>query len=221
MTLTVCKPIALSLILTVIAWSTQAQDNTPAPPSDNKTEQFKLDIHYGIKAGANVFHVNGANFNSSFLPGFDAGVFAEIFFIPELGVTPELLFNQTNFKTGNNFGNIYPDGANNYKGTMNYVTLPFLITYRPSKWFSLQAGPQYGVLLNNNKAVLNGKQTAFKNGNASLVIGPQFHFGKLRVGGRYVFGLTDLNGMNHENSTFDLSEWSNQGFQFYLGYRIF
>jgi hypothetical protein len=211
----------LSLTFAVVT-SSRAQDLPPAPDQEQApaAQDFHIETHFGIKGGANIFQVNGSGFANGVQPGFDAGVFAEINFIPQLGIQPELLFNQTNFKTGKYFSNLYTDGVNNQKGALNYISIPLLFTYTPVKWLSLQLGPQLSVLLNDNKAPLQNTQTVFRNGDFSWVMGTQINAKRLKLGLRYVVGLTNLNGMSTKSVT-ELAEWSNSGAQLYVGYRIF
>lgn len=197
--------------------TTRAQD---APAPVETSQDVHVTVHMGIKGGASLMQLYGANFQSGFRTGFDAGAFAEINITPKWGVQPEIMFNQTSYMTGGQFSNIYPDGVNNYKGQMSYVTIPILFTYTPAKWLSLQAGPQYGILVSNDRKVVQNTQPPFKNGNASLVIGTQFNMSRFKLGARYVVGLTDLNGL-YKTTEYDLAEWSLSGFQFYLGFRIF
>ena len=86
-----------------------------------------------------------------------------------------------------------------------------MLSYSPSKFFTLQAGPQVGVLLNKDESLLNNGKNAFKTGDFSLLGGVQLNFGGVKVGGRYVVGLNNINDLD------DREEWKNQGFQLSLG----
>ncbi len=88
-------------------------------------------FHLGIKAGANLFKVDGESFNQEFLFGYTAGAFAQINFTKQWGIQPELNFNQTNYRTGNSFSSVVPDGVNDVKGKLNYLTIPILLSFRP------------------------------------------------------------------------------------------
>lgn len=79
---------------------------------------------------------------------------------------------------------------------------------------SLQAGPQFGILLDNNvNLVENGKQ-AFKNGNLSLLGGLQLKLAMFKIYGRYAIGLTNLNDIDNKD------KWTSQGFQLGIGFTI-
>src|SRR5579872_493791 len=85
-------------------------------------------IHFGIKAGANLFKVDGQSFSQEYKFGYSVGAFSEINFTPNIGIQPELLFNQTNYRTGTQFGDLYSGGVNNYEGKLNYLSIPVLLS---------------------------------------------------------------------------------------------
>src|ERR1700733_322004 len=60
-------------------------------------------FHLGIKAGANIFKVDGQSFDQSFQFGYNIGGFAELNFTKQWGIQPELMWNQTNYRTGDHF----------------------------------------------------------------------------------------------------------------------
>jgi hypothetical protein len=62
--------------------------------------------------------------------------------------------------------------------------------------------------------VQNGKD-AFKSGNFSLVGGLEVKVAFLRIYGRYVGGLTDINNLNSQDT------WKSQSVQLGLGITLF
>lgn len=193
------KSIVLSLLmLTFVVIQSQAQG-----------------LHLGVKGGANIFKVDGQGYDQGFQFGYNVGAFAEINFPGVFGIQPELLWNQTNYRTGSKFSDIYPGGLDDVKGKLNYLSIPILLSFRPAKIISFQAGPQFGILLNQDKNLVDNSKDAFKKGDLSLVGGVQFNLASIVVGGRYVVGLTDINDVTNDN------KWKNQGFQVYAGFRFF
>jgi len=172
-------------------------------------------VHLGVKAGANLFKVDGQSMSSEFRFGYNAGAFAEINFNQHWGIQPEVMFNQTNYRTGTNFHDIYPEGVNDVKGKLNYLTVPLLLSFRPVKFLSLQAGPQFGILIDHDKTLVDNGRDAFKKGDFAMVGGVQLNIASFKVGGRYVIGLNDINDLGTEE------KWKNQGFQVYAGFRFF
>ncbi len=176
---------------------------------------FAQGFHLGVKAGANIFKVDGQSFKDEFKFGYNVGAFAEINFNKVIGIQPEVLWSQTNYRTGDRFSSIYPEGVNDVKGKLNYLSIPILLSVRPAPFLSLQAGPQFGILINQDKTLVKNGQDAFKNGDFSLLGGVQLNLGNAKIGGRYVVGLSNINDID------DKEKWKNQGFQVYLGLRIF
>jgi hypothetical protein len=172
-------------------------------------------FHLGVKAGANLFKVDGESFNQEFQFGFMAGAFTQLYFTKSWGIQPEFNFNQTNYRTGNNFSAVVPDGVNDVKGKLDWLTIPVLLSYRPAPILSLLAGPQFGILLNQDEHLINNAGDAFKKGDISLVGGVQLNLGPVMAGARYVVGLTNLNDVTNQ------STWRNEGWQLYAGFRIF
>jgi len=108
-----------------------------------------------------------------------------------------------------------PDGVDDVKGKLNYLSIPILLSFKPIPLLSLQAGPQFGILLSQDKNLVDNGKDAFKKGDFSLVGGAQLNLANIVVGGRYVIGLTDINDVTSNN------KWKNQGFQVYAGFRFF
>jgi hypothetical protein len=176
-------------------------------------------FHLGVKAGANIFKIDGQSFDQSFQYGYNVGAFAELNFTSKWGIQPELTWNQTNYRTGDHFEAIFPGGTNDLKGKLNYLSIPILLSFRPIKLISLQVGPQFGVLMSGDQNLVQNGRNAFKKGDFSVVGGAQLNLGGLKLGARYVIGLTDINDVPNGTAT-NPETWKNQGFQVYAGFRI-
>jgi hypothetical protein len=172
-------------------------------------------FHLGIKAGANLFKVDGESFDQQFNFGYNVGAFSELNFTSSWGIQPELLFNQTNYRTGTEFSDVYSGGVSNYKGKLNYLSIPVLVSFRPIPLLSILVGPQFGILLNKDEHLTHNAEQAFKSGDLSLVGGAQLNLAAIKVGARYVVGLNNINDLPNQNS------WKNEGWQLYAGFRIF
>ena len=75
----------------------------------------------------------------------------------------------------------------------------------------LQAGPQFGILMDQNKDLLQNGKNAFKSGNFSLVGGLQLNLLKFRVYGRFVGGQTNIDNVG------DKETWKTQAIQLGVG----
>ncbi len=175
---------------------------------------FAQGFHLGAKAGANIFKVDGTAIKDEFKFGYNLGAFAELGFSDKWGIQPEVMWNQTNYRTASNFNEIYPGGKSDVEGKLNYISIPVLLSFTPAKIISFQAGPQFGILLNKDKSLFDNGKEAFKSGDFSMLGGVQLNIGSLKLGGRYVVGLANINDIDEKE------KWKNQGFQVYLGTRI-
>lgn len=173
-------------------------------------------FHAGVKGGANVFKVDGKSFKDEFKHGYNLGAFAEINFNKKWGIQPEVLWNQTNTSTSNDFNDIYPHGVDDVKDVkLNYLSIPLLLTYRPIKPLSLQFGPQFGILMNKDRSLWQNGGDAFSKGDFGWVAGAQLNLAAFKIGARYQAGITNINDLDNQD------KWKNQGWQAYVGFRIF
>jgi len=170
-------------------------------------------FHVGAKAGVNMTKIDGQSFSESFDYGYHVGGFAEIGLGNKWALQPEVLFNQYNSKTTTEFSDIY-QGESFKNVTLNYLSIPLLLSYTPSKLLSLQGGAQVGILMDKSKTLAKNGQDAFKNGDFSLLGGVQVNLGSFKVSGRYFVGLNNINDVDSKD------KWRNQGFQLSLGLRI-
>ncbi|MFN0082909.1 MAG: porin family protein [Ferruginibacter sp.] len=171
-------------------------------------------FHFGLKAGANLQKINGIPFKDKFTFGYQAGAYATIGLSKKIGVQPELLFSSVNADTASQFSTVYGFKQID-KIRLNYLDIPVLLNIKAAKFLTIQAGPQFSVLLDKNKSLLKNGETAFKDGNIAAAAGLQFKFSKIRVYGRYVAGLNNLNDVDNSN------KWRNRNIQVGVGYNIF
>ena len=175
---------------------------------------FAQGLHIGVKGGANILKIDGKAFEDEYKFGYNLGAFAEIGLSQKWAIQPEVLWNQTNYRTGTEFNDLYDNGVSNFKGKLNYLSIPLLLNFKPSKLITFQAGPQFGVLLNKDEDLFTNGQQAFKSGDFSMLGGLQLNIGAAKVGGRYVVGLSNISDIDNKE------KWKNQGFQLYVGFRI-
>ncbi len=173
-------------------------------------------FHLGIKAGTNNSMLTGNSFSDGFNWSFMAGAFAEINFTSKWGIQPEVLFSQVTSQTASNFSDAYQEGINSKDVKLQYLNIPILLTYKlPIPIISLQLGPQFGTLLNNNTSITTNGANAFKSGDFSMVVGAQVNLLMFKGGVRYVYGFTNINNIT------DADTWKTRTIQLYVGFRIF
>ncbi len=172
-------------------------------------------FHIGAKGGANVIKVDGKSFKDEFRYGYHIGGFMEVRAGNKLVLQPEVLFNQYSTSLDSNFKNIYQGVFNasaQTKVKLNYLSIPILLNYKLiGSFLSLQAGPQFSVLMSKNKTLLQNGGEAFKNGEFSMLGGVQLKLGAIRINGRYTVGLSNINDIDNQD------EWKSQGFQVSVG----
>jgi hypothetical protein len=171
-------------------------------------------FHIGAKAGANISKIDGKSFKDEFRYGYHLGGFAEIGIGGKLAIQPEVLFNQYQTKVDSNFKAIYQDAFTstaNRNVKLNYLSIPLLLDYKLGSLISLQLGPQFSILMDQDKKLLENGKEAFSNGDLSMLGGIKLKFSKLRVMGRYAVGLNNINDID------DTDKWKTQAFQFSIG----
>jgi hypothetical protein len=171
-------------------------------------------FHIGIKGGANVTKVDGRSFKDEFRYGYHLGGFAELNFRgTKFGIQPEVLFNQYSTRLDSNYKELYENVFNSGQSVkLNYISIPLLLNYKLiGNFLTLQAGPQFGILVDNSRTLLQNGGDAFKKGDFSMVGGVQLKLAALRVQGRYNIGLNNISDIDNQD------RWKNQGFQVSVG----
>jgi hypothetical protein len=172
-------------------------------------------FHAGIKFGANVNKLSGQSFKDQFTYGYHAGIFTEIPISKKWTLQPEVVFNELNNDTSNKFSQLYSLNASRVSNIkLSYLSIPLILNYNVTKMVSLQAGPQFGILLDQHKDLLQNGKAAFKQGDFSMVGGLQVKLSSLRLYARYAVGLNNLNDIDNQD------KWKNQSIQLGIGLSI-
>ena len=175
---------------------------------------FAQSFKFGPKLGANLGKIEGKGFSDAYTIGYHVGGFTEIGLGKKFGIQAEVLFNQINGDTVSGFKSIYQniDQQNFSDPQLNYLSIPLLLTFKPVKIVTLQLGPQFGILMDNNKNLIQNGKDAFKKGNISMLAGAQLNVLRVRVYGRYAVGLSNINDID------DQEKWTTTGFQVGVGF---
>lgn len=175
-------------------------------------------VRAGVKAGANLNKISGQSFDDGFDLSYHFGGFLELDLNKKWGIQPELLWSQTAYKPSN-FQTLYSgisspslNTSNSFK--LDYLTIPILLRYNVGGILSLNAGPQYSILIKKDNTLLQNGQSAFKSGDFAFVAGAQLNFRFLRIYGRYNIGLQNINDIDNKE------KWTNQQIQAGLGFRF-
>ena len=171
-------------------------------------------LHLGAKAGANLTKIDGQAFKDGFQLGYHLGGFLEVDFSKSLGIQPEVLFNQYNTKYAQGASSIIDNISDGSKKSFNYLTIPILLRINAGNLLTFHLGPQFGILLNNEKSLVQNGKDAFKSGDLAAVAGAQLNLGSLRVYGRYNIGLSNISDIDNTD------KWKNQTIQLGVGFKI-
>ena len=173
-------------------------------------------FNVGVKGGANITKVDGKAFDEHFRYGYHVGGFAEIGLGKKLRLQPELIFNQYSTTLDSSMNVIYHNiiNSNQSKVNLNYVSIPIILSYKLLGPIYLQAGPQFAILVDQNKNFLQNGADAFKKGDFSILGGVQLKLLALRVTGRYIIGLSNINDITSQD------KWKNEVVQLSLGFAL-
>lgn len=168
-------------------------------------------VNLGVKGGTTISKIDGKSFKDEFRYGYHLGGFVELGFGGKLSLQPEILFNQFQTRADTAFRAVYQNVS---LVKLNYLSVPVVLNYKLGNAISLQAGPQFGVLMNKDNNVFEDGKQAFQNGDFSLLGGVQLNVSKFLVSGRYVVGLKNLNDIDNRD------QWKSQAIQLSVGLRL-
>lgn len=176
---------------------------------------YAQNIALGFKVGANLTKITGKAFKEGYELGYNAGAFAEISISNDIGIQPEILFNQVNTRKASGIDSIYNSWQQNTSDLqLNYLTIPILLRINVTKAFILNVGPQYGILLNKNESLWSNGKEALKSGEFSMIGGFTVNAKSIRVFGRYIIGLNSINDLNNSDS------WKSQQIHLGVGFKL-
>lgn len=187
------------------------------------------EVNFGAKAGVNFADIKGKDVSS--FDGrtcFHAGIMVEIMLSEKFAFQPELLYSCQ----GSDYSETYDIGTDTfvkagltYSGTVkaDFLNMPLMAKYFITEGFSLEVGPQIGLLLSAKDAYdLAGDsgEEDIKEYLKGIDFGVNFGLGYklengLNVAVRYNLGLTDL---NDDPDYLGDSDYKNGVFQISLGF---
>ncbi|MDJ0366106.1 porin family protein [Hymenobacter sp. H14-R3] len=190
----------------------------------------KAHAQFGIKAGVNEAVLKGrVGEDATYKTYFHAGVFYEAKLIGPLSIQPELLYSLQGSQLKG------ATTVTNYTTQLNYIQVPILLKATLGPVF-VEAGPQFGYLVaaNENGTVqvrtasgnvafrdMNQSSTGnYKRGEIAVCAGLGLKLGSLiRVGGRFVAGLNDVNNLQYLQGVND-PQLKNRVFQAYVAVQL-
>jgi hypothetical protein len=181
----------------------------------NVNAQDKFSI--GIKVGQNFTSVNNVAVDHN-TASFHAGVTTHFGISEKLGISPEIILSQTKLETSPPVTSLLGGGSaltqpETYH--LNYLAIPILLDAKLMKKLSVQAGPQYSILLDQKKDGVGNASMAFNNGEFAFVGGAKLDLGGFSLYGRYVVGLQNINELQ------DQAKWKTTQWQLGIGMSLF
>lgn len=151
-------------------------------------------LRFGIKGGANFSDLDGISVDTKMRTGFHFGALAELKLPANFAIQPELLYSSQG-------ADVNEEAIRSIQ--YDYVTVPILLKYYIiSDLLSLEAGPQFAFLVNDNVDLEDSSTFDFAAlGGIGVDLGQHFF-----AQGRYVVGLTDTSAdANVTNKVIQLS----------------
>ena len=181
---------------------------------------------FGLKAGvnySNVYDTQGEEFQADPKLGLAAGAFLAIPIGKYLGIQPEVLYSQKGFRaTGRILGGNYE-----FTRTTSFIDVPLLVSFKPSEFITIMAGPQYSYLIKQTDVFANSsssylQEQEFKNDNIRknilcLTGGADLTLKHIVLGARVGWDVQNNNG----DGTSSTPRYKNVWYQATVGYRFY
>jgi len=185
---------------------------------------------FGIKGGVNQAVLTGrVGEDATYKTYFHAGVFYELKVLGPISIQPEVLYSLQGSQLKG------ATTSTNYTTQLNYVSVPLLLKATIGPVY-VEAGPQFSYLVAANEQgniqvrnaggqplFVNADQTStdnYKRNDFALVAGVGLKLGSIvRVGGRFIAGLTDINNVQYLVGVND-PQLQNRVFQFYAAFQL-
>lgn len=162
-------------------------------------------VYFGVKGG-----VNFSNFSGDGWSGFDdgdartayhLGLVSEIPVSDRFSIQPEVLYSAQGYDI------VRRDNDSDLEHKLDYVTLPVLAKLYVVQGLSIEAGPQFGFLVDHEVGTgendMDLPDDKINNFDLSLGLGASYKFNKFFLYGRYNAGMTDIydvEGVEAKNS---------------------
>mgnify|MGYP003575633054 CR=1 FL=1 len=167
-------------------------------------------LSYGVKMGLSYATATKgtANVAPDSRLGFVVGIFGEVPIVNDLlSVQGEVLYSVQGFER------LYKISGEekNAKYNLDYINVPIFAKYYLVKGFSIEAGPQFGLLVNHRISTPFSREEnpipeKVEDFDLSIAVGTSFKFNSgLFVNIRYTHGFTDvIEEIEAKNTTFQL-----------------
>lgn len=199
---------SLKIFATAIVFASALTANAQNE-ADNKTD---MSPSFGVKGGVNFATVTGDDFDSPDMrTSFHVGAVVEFPLADMFSLQAEGVYSSKGFKSDIDGGIIGGDGDIEYQ--LDYIDVPVLAKIYLTKGLSIEAGPQFSFLVNeeiDSDATDDGgdfETDEAKDFDFGIAGGLTFQTDMgLFATGRYVYGMTDIiEDADVHNSVFQIS----------------
>ena len=203
---------ALLVIFSSTYFFSQAQLQTKA-----QTKESAQKIQLGLTGALTFNNVSGNGMSAKFKSSVYGGGYALLPVTSKLSIQPEVLYNSMSVARSN-FTTFYvdnsrPDSKENFN--VAYVSIPILINYKLLPKLTINAGPQYNILISSDENLMYNKQ-AFKNHDFGIRGGLQY-----AASPNISFFGSYYNGLNNVNNIDDRYKWINKQVQIGINVALF
>ena len=184
---------ALLVFFSSTYFFSQAQLQTKA-----QTKEPAQTIQLGLTGGLTFNNISGNGMSAKFKSSVYGGGYALLHITSNLSIQPEVLYNSMSVARSN-FTTFYVDNSRaDSKENFNvaYVSIPLLINYKLFPKLTINAGPQYNILVSSDENLMYNKQ-AFKNYDFGIRGGLQYAASpNISFFGSYYNGLSNVNNID-------------------------
>ncbi len=183
--------------------------------------QLAEQVHYGIKAGINYNELKGENFKSAMQKDWHLGFYFQMRG-QKMGLGLEAVYDRGIYELRDmavdaaNYHYLGDTSSNNAMLQVHKFQLPMYLMYKLSV-FQLMAGVVYemNIHFRDKEEFIADTKQSFQNNYPSGMLGVWLDVTKkINIGGRYLFGLQNVNTSNWDNN------WRSREAQVHLGIRL-
>jgi hypothetical protein len=207
-----------------LTWNSPEEKTSP----DYYRSSPRGETDLGVKLGLNFQEIIKSPFSPSFNPGIVAGGYCRRFWGGS-GIRGELLVNTASYTSQNPADYYAPHKAGSDTVTKSafkaaYISIPVMFEQRCFHKLYLLLGPQYSHLIsssdkNGEFTKIYGKSNVFYKSEFSMVGGFEVQLPqRLRIGARYIKGLTDVNNSIYPKA---YEAWTINTVQITFSYRLY
>ena len=187
-------------------------------PSSIAQQKFGL----GLKIGQNFSKVDNVAVDHN-AASYHAGITTYIGINKYFSIAADAILSQTKLESSPSTAELLLNPSFKHETYhLDYLSIPLLAQFHPVKSFTIQAGPQYSILLDQKKDGVENARVAFTSGEFSFVGGAKLDLGGFFLYGRYVVGLQNIKDIKQLTTSLqDQSTWRSQQWQLGVGLNLF